>query len=591
MKSFFILNKYSFVEKIFENLERKRKKQIFFLIFLMLIVAIAEMFSVAMVIPLLVTISDSSKYVLQHYGLGIIVRIFTSFFGDSNTLPVASIIFIFLILISSTIRILYLWYSGKISALITLDISKKVYRKVLYQPYLNFLKRDKSEYLNLLINQLNQISPVINFIFIIIANFLVITILVLTLLLIDHKVTLASIFLLGVVYYFLISRSKKVLYSIGLRTNNLQRELQRIFQNDIGGIKDILMNNKQKNSIKKFLEIEKPIRDNQYKSLFLISFPRYAFESLIISGMLLITYLVITFRSGSATVIPVMGSICLASLKILPSLQTIFAAIGSIETKQKQIKVVMEILDYSYFNYSKIENLKNIKKLDFKNSIILKNVAFNYGQNEAFNLEKINLKILKNQIIGICGSNGSGKSTLIEIIMGLLQPISGQVLIDGNDLYNFDFEYIFRYRQLISYVSQTPFLGEKTILENITYEKDLRNVDFLFLDYILQEVEMNEFISKLPKGLESNINESSFSGGQKQKIALARALYKKTPILILDEVTNNLDVSSQKNLKRIIKKLKNNITIILISHKENFINYCDNIYVIEDGIIKNTFNK
>ena len=95
MKSFFILNKYSFVEKIFENLERKRKKQIFFLIFLMLIVAIAEMFSVAMVIPLLVTISDSSKYVLKHYGLGIIVRIFTSFFGDSNTLPVASIIFIF----------------------------------------------------------------------------------------------------------------------------------------------------------------------------------------------------------------------------------------------------------------------------------------------------------------------------------------------------------------------------------------------------------------------------------------------------------------------------------------------------------------
>ncbi len=589
MKNSFILDNNSFVKKIFENLDSKRKKQIFFLIFLMFIVAIAEMFSVAMFIPLLVSIADTGNHVLQHYGLGIIVRIFTSFFGDRNTLSVASIIFIFLILISSTIRILYLWYSGKISALITLDISKKVYRRVFYQPYLNFLKRDKSEYLNLLINQLNQISPVINYIFIIIANSLVITIIILTLLFIDYKITLTSIFFLGVVYIFLIGRSKKVLYSIGLRTNNLQRELQRIFQNDIGGIKDILMNNKQKNSIKKFLEIEKPIRDNQYKSLFLISFPRYAFESLIISGMIFITYLVITFRSGSATIIPIMGSICLASLKILPSLQTIFAAIGNIETKQKQIKVVMEILDYSYFNYSKIENLKNIKKLDFNNSIILKNVAFNYG-NEAFHLDKINLKIHKNQIIGICGSNGSGKSTLIEIIMGLLQPISGKVLIDGNDLYDFDFEYLFRYRQLIAYVSQTPFFGEKTILENITYEKDLRNVDFLFLNSILQEVEMNQFISKLPQGLDTNINESSFSGGQKQKIALARALYKKTPILILDEVTNNLDVSSQKNLKKIINKLKNNITIIIISHKENFINYCDKIYLIEDGILK-TFNK
>ena len=165
----------------------------------------------------------------------------------------------------------------------------------------------------------------------------------------------------------------------------------------------------------------------------------------------------------------------------------------------------------------------------------------------------------------VCGSNGSGKSTLIEIIMGLLQPILGQVLIDGNDLYNFDFEYIFRYRQLISYVSQTPFLGEKQFWKILLMKRS--KCRFSILEYILQEVEMNEFISKLPKGLESNINESSFSGGQKQKIALARTLYKKNPILILDEVTNNLIFSSQKNLK-IIKKLKNNITIILISHRK-----------------------
>ena len=87
------------------------------------------------------------------------------------------------------------------------------------------------------------------------------------------------------------------------------------------------------------------------------------------------------------------------------------------------------------------------------------------------------------------------------------------------------------------------------------------------------------------------MNESSFSGGQKQKIALARALYKKAPILILDEVTNNLDVNSQKNLQRIIKKLKKNITIIIVSHKEKLINYCDYFYRIEDGVLKRTFNK
>ena len=151
--------------------------------------------------------------------------------------------------------------------------------------------------------------------------------------------------------------------------------------------------------------------------------------------------------------------------------------------------------------------------------------------------------------------------------------------MDGINLYACqDKNLIYRYRASISYVSQAVFIGEKTILENITYEVNQNNVNTEKLEKIAKQLDINKFITELKDGYHTLIRDTSLSGGQKQKIALARALYKDSDIIILDEVTNNLDIESQNNLVNIIKRLKGKVTIILVSHKKNILDLCDNLY-------------
>ena len=197
-------------------------------------------------------------------------------------------------------------------------------------------------------------------------------------------------------------------------------------------------------------------------------------------------------------------------------------------------------------------------------------------------MNNINLKIKKNEIVGIKGDSGSGKTTLLNIISKLSSPTYGKMLID-NRILNIKKD-IRSYQNLISLISQDTFLIEGSVKENILLgtEKEFDEKKFQFsLDFS----KVQDFLELLPNGLDTIIgtNSKSISSGQKQRIAIARQIYSDREILVFDEATNALDEKNEKIILNNIRSLKPNKTIILVSHNSENLKVCDKIYYLEGG--------
>ena len=221
-------------------------------------------------------------------------------------------------------------------------------------------------------------------------------------------------------------------------------------------------------------------------------------------------------------------------------------------------------------------------------NLTLKNVFFSY-QNKNFEetevLKDINIKIIKGDKIGIYGKSGSGKTTLVNLLSGFCEAKSGEMLINDKK-YNLN-KYLFE--RSIGYVQQSTYVADETVKFNITLKKNNNEIDLNKLDKILKILNIDQIISELPNGIDTSMGEkgSKFSGGQIQRIGIARAIYRNPELLILDEATNALDITSQDQiLKNIFEEFKNK-TIILISHQSDNFNYCNKKYFLENKLLKN----
>ena len=204
------------------------------------------------------------------------------------------------------------------------------------------------------------------------------------------------------------------------------------------------------------------------------------------------------------------------------------------------------------------------------------------------------MKIYKGEKIGIVGKTGSGKSTLVDIIMGLLEPVSGTLAIDDKDLYHEkNKKYLYSWRSLIAHVPQNIYLADSTIAENIALGCNLKEIDFERLNQVAEKAQILEYIVKNPNGFYQRVGERGtlLSGGQRQRIGIARALYQRKSLLILDEATSALDSGTELNVMESIKDLSKDMTVLIISHRISTLNYCDRIFRVENGKLKSQFSK
>ena len=309
----------------------------------------------------------------------------------------------------------------------------------------------------------------------------------------------------------------------------------------------------------------------------------YSFEAL---GMIIIALLgLINSNNPDITnnFIVFLGVFALGAQRLLPSLQQIYGSWALMRSSASATEKILEFLRLEI----PLENITSIQKYNFQNSIDIKNLFFSYGNESGNTLENINIKILKGEKIGFIGKTGSGKTTLIDLIIGLLKPSNGKILIDGNDLYNdikLREKFLSQWRSNIAYVPQTIFLSDSTIKENIIFGFNQNKFDENLLKESAKISLVLPFSQKLPKGLDTITGEGGIrlSGGQRQRIGIARAIYKRSKVLVLDEATSALDQETESLIIENINKFDKDITILMITHRLSTLRNCDKIFEVSN---------
>jgi ATP-binding cassette subfamily B protein len=277
-----------------------------------------------------------------------------------------------------------------------------------------------------------------------------------------------------------------------------------------------------------------------------------------------------------------------ASQRLIPAIQQIYSATTAIRASQDSIVEIFNLIEDFHIKDNRIS--KGIAyKSYFKKNIQLENISFSYKLKSYFSLKNISLSLEKGKITGITGPSGSGKSTLIDIILGLLQPSSGVIKIDGKVLGS---SVLLDFQSKISHVPQSIFLTDSSVAENIAFGIPKSKINKNLLIDCSKRAQLYELIKKLPSGFDTFVGERGIklSGGQKQRIAIARALYKKSEFIIFDEATSALDILSEENIMKTIYKLKNDITILIIAHRLSTLRKCNKIYELKKGRISRVLN-
>ena len=354
-------------------------------------------------------------------------------------------------------------------------------------------------------------------------------------------------------------------------------------QEGLGGIRDVLIDGSQEFYCQKYSKSDLLMRRAAGNNLFISESPRHAMEAIGIILLVGLAYVLIQREGGADSTIPFLGMLALGAQRLLPALQRVYSAYSRIKGTESSLKDIVELLQQKLPQYLSQTNFKSVI---FEEEIRLKNVSFCYSDNSPFILRDINLHIAKGEKIGFIGETGCGKSTLLDIIMGLLPPSSGELAIDQVILSNQNYR---AWQKNIAHVPQKIYLADSTIDDNIAYGISNKKADYLQIRKSAKNAKISEFIESLNEGYQTMVGENgvSLSGGQLQRIGIARAFYKNTDVLILDEATSALDGKTESEIMRNIDIMDKGLTIIIIAHRLTTLKYCDRIYKLEDGRIVN----
>jgi ABC-type multidrug transport system fused ATPase/permease subunit len=407
----------------------------------------------------------------------------------------------------------------------------------------------------------------------------------LLLMLYNYKVTIFFSIIFFIVIFFYIKFFKKRINVWSKDYQNNLGEINNSVIEGVKGIKDIIIYDLKETFFGYFSIINKKKISAEFIINFINCVQRFWMEIIAILSVIIPLMIYILFGKPIFELIPIFALFTASLFRILPSFNRIILHFNNLKFYKPSFDLIHS--NFSKFNLSK-KFLSKDNNFSFNKSVVLKNISFFYKDYSENILNDVSITFFKGECYILLGDNGSGKSTILNIVSGLLQPKKGKVLIDGNiDVNTSRSEWL----KKISYVQQDVFLLNKTIKENITLNfNNSYNVErysqikkILSLEKSFQgDDENNE-----PDSTVVGVAGSSLSGGQRQLISIARALYKDADIFLFDEPSSALDFDHQKILKNVISYLKsNNKTIIIITHDLSLFNeFSDKIYKIESGKI------
>ncbi|MBU3585145.1 ABC transporter ATP-binding protein [Polynucleobacter sp. AM-26B4] len=543
----------------------------------MVVSSFAEMLSIGAVLPFLGVLA-SPNFVYDHSLAEPFIRLFNISSSDQLLLPI-TILFIIAVLMASGIRMFLLWATTRLSFAMGADLSLEIYRRTLYQPYAVHLSRNSSEIIDgISIKINNTIYNVILPSITLVSSALLISSILVVLYLMSPMIALVTLGGFGSIYAVIIILTKRKILRHGQRVASESSRLIQNLQEGLGGIRDVLLDSSQEVYIQTYQATDQELRRSQASNLFISQSPRFGMEALGMVLIALLAYWMSNQPSGVSAAIPLLGAFALGAQRMLPILQQAFYGWTNIRAMQPTLKLVLGLLDQTLSNNLGCEG----QQILFEKSIRFNNVSFKYDSTDNPVLSRFNLEIPKGSRIGFIGETGSGKSTLLDILMGLLNPVSGSLDVDGVEISE---KNKIAWQKHIAHVPQTIFLSDRSIAENIAFGVDIAEIDLLKVKKVTKQAQISDVIESLPNQYDTKVGERGvrLSGGQRQRIGIARALYKEADVIILDEATSALDSHTEEALMRAIVSLDKNITVFMIAHRITTLKDCDMIVELGSG--------
>lgn len=565
----------------FSLIKFTNKGSIFKVVFFTTVGAISEMFSIAFLVIIL-SLFNKNKLdeILNNYEI-------LNFLQDYNHFKIMYfilIVFVFVQIIKSLVIVFMNYVQANFIYDMRTNISSNLLKKYLYLDLHNHHKNNSSKYIRNIIIESHLACT--GFMLPLVIIFTEILVFFLILILIFNSEPYISFIILAflVFFYFsysIIFRNKLIIW--GKKRQDFENNRIKFAKESVGLFKVINLLNLQNSFYKGFLKINNQLAKIEKIQLVISPLPRLAIE---FSALVTITLLILIFSQSTndiSNILPKLGLILASGLRLLPSFNRILTSFQKIRYNKPVIALLKDELDEVELKEEKIKN----KKVSFSKKLEITNLNYRL-ENKNYDLLSINkLTINKNDKIGIFGKSGSGKSTLLDIIMGFIKPNNGIIKIDNKfDLG--DENNLFLWKKKIGYLPQKMILLDDTILTNITLNINNNiKIDRKYLSKVLKVCCLDTFIKDLDKGIDTLVGEngSKLSGGEIQRICLARCLYTNPEVIIIDEGTSALDKDTELKLIKNLYSLKK--TIIFVSHKKSSLRYCNKIYkIINKNLIK-----
>jgi ATP-binding cassette, subfamily B, bacterial PglK len=573
------------IKLIFQILNKKQIN-FFYLILLLTFISIGlDLIGIGLFIPIINVLLEQDLY-LQKSFLNKYVNFLTEY-SDINIYILLFTPLILIFFIKTTFQIFFTWIQNVFVNQILYIQSTSLYKLYIKQDYIFHSERETSSAVRNILSEVNNLQYYVLHIINLIIECLLILIIFVFLVVFEPIITIScflfySIFTL--IYYLVTQSSFTKWGNAKIFHSNL---FIKTILNGFSGIKEIKIFGVENRFTKIF---EQNIKKYSYyvmlSSLF-SSIPKIIIEFLTVLLMSIVLLFFIQKGQDTNMAMAKLAIFAVIIFRLMPSFNRLNFSLHNLKSLSPSIKIVSD----EFFKLKKNlldQNLldQNIKKIDFKyhNSINFKNLNFKYKNSDKYIFKNLNLSLKKNLMIGILGPSGSGKTTFVNLITGLIKPNNGQILIDNFQNINDD---ISSWQSKIGYVSQSIFLFDGTLEENISFGSDGERIDHSKLLNSIKLSQLDKFVKEQKDGLKTIIGENGakISGGQIQRIGIARSLYRDNQVLILDESTNALDEKTEKEFFKSLMSLKGSKTIIVISHNKENLKNCDKVYNFTDGKI------
>ena len=575
------------IKKMRYILDRRQKIQICFLGVLIFIGGLLETVSVSGVLPIAWVIIDpvemqENKYMqwaMQALGIqdiqGFIIPLLLAL--------------IFLYALKNAFLLLLVYVQNRFIALNRNKLISQVLREFLNRPYEFYLDADIPTVFRLTDSDIPNVFNILMAMISLVSESVVFVLLCIVMIVTDWKLLLFLLVVFGILSFLIIKVLKPRLAKLGEKNQSIQSKIAKWRIQAIYGIKDVKVLHREAFFADNYEQSGKVGAGYAERHAVLNNLPRLLIETVFMASVLGYIVLYISFGKDASSLVPMLTTFAIAAIRMMPS-------VNRINTYLTDISFFRPCLDYVYenMNINEISRRTNqtlqpadrSKKMQLQDCIALKDIVYAYPNTDKLIFDKANMIVPYGKSVGIMGPSGAGKSTIVDILLGLLKIREGSITCDGVNI----FDNYPAWLAQIGYIPQSIYLIDESIRNNIAFGIAEEEIDDNHIWQALEEAQLKEFIKGLPEGLDTAIGDRGIriSGGQRQRLGIARALYHNPEILVFDEATSALDNETEAAVMEAINSFHGRKTMVIIAHRLNTIEKCDIIYKVEGGKIVET---